>query len=101
VTAILSACGYAAAFGALQMTPIFISPGLPIVTEQTDPIKKEIGGLRKQQKDLEPGSPEFEAIEKQIKPKQKAIGDITNPRRGDIQRWQDGGLTGELSSRRY
>jgi MFS family permease len=97
VTAILSACGYAAAFGALQMTPIFISPGLPVVTEQTDPIKKEIGGLRKQQKDLDPGSPEYEAIEKQIKPKQKAIGDITNPRRGDIQRWQEiGGLTGRI-----
>jgi MFS family permease len=102
VTAILSACGYAAAFGALQMTPLFISPGLPDIVEQTKPIKAEIGALNKQlAKFEEEGTPEAKAhiaeLTKQIKAKQKAIADITNPRRGDIQRWQEiGGLTGRI-----
>ena len=34
VTALLSACAYAAAFGALQLTPLRIAPGLPELTEQ-------------------------------------------------------------------
>jgi MFS family permease len=102
VTAILSACGYAAAFGALQMTPLFISPGLPDITEQTNPIKAEIGKLKKQIEKLEEAptpetKPQIAELNKQIKGKQKAIADITNPRRGDIQRWQEiGGLVGRI-----
>ena len=34
VTALLSACAYAAAFGALQLTPLRIAPGLPELAEQ-------------------------------------------------------------------
>lgn len=34
VTALLSACGYAAAFGALQLTPLRVAPGLTELTEQ-------------------------------------------------------------------
>ena len=34
VTALLSACAYAAAFGALQLTPLRVAPGLPELTEQ-------------------------------------------------------------------
>jgi len=34
VTALLSACGYAAAFGALQLTPLRVAPGLPELAEQ-------------------------------------------------------------------
>jgi MFS family permease len=34
VTAMLSACAYAAAFGALQLTPLRVAPGLPELAEQ-------------------------------------------------------------------
>ena len=34
VSALLSACAYAAAFGALQLTPLRIAPGLPELSEQ-------------------------------------------------------------------
>ncbi len=39
VTTLLSACGYAAAFGALQLTPLQMTPGLPAI----EPVKKEHG----------------------------------------------------------
>jgi MFS family permease len=98
VTSILSACGYAAAFGALQMTPIFIAPGLPDIVEQTKPIQGEIATLNSKLKEL-PSDDKAQAAElqKQIRAKQKSIADIQNPRRGHIQRWQEiGGLTGRI-----
>ncbi|TAL05768.1 MAG: MFS transporter [Verrucomicrobia bacterium] len=42
VTALLSACAYAAAFGALQLTPLRIAPGLPELAEQ----RKALAPLR-------------------------------------------------------
>jgi len=39
VTALLSACAYGAAFGALQLTPLRIAPGLPDLAEQRKSIK--------------------------------------------------------------
>ncbi len=39
VTALLSACAYAAAFGALQLTPLRIAPGLPELKEQRTALK--------------------------------------------------------------
>jgi hypothetical protein len=44
VTALLSACAYAAAFGALQLTPLRIAPGLPELAEQ----QKALAPLRKE-----------------------------------------------------
>lgn len=48
VTALLSACGYAAAFGALQLTPLRVAPGLPELTTQRAalrPLQIEAGQL--------------------------------------------------------
>ncbi len=39
VSAALSACAYAAAFGALQLTPLRIAPGLPELAEQQKALK--------------------------------------------------------------
>jgi MFS family permease len=39
VTALLSACAYAAAFGALQLTPLNIAPGLPELADQRKALK--------------------------------------------------------------
>ena len=51
VTALLSACAYAAAFGALQLTPLRIAPGLPEFAEQRQalkPLNDEATELNKQ-----------------------------------------------------
>jgi MFS family permease len=51
VTALLSACAYAAAFGALQLTPLRIAPGLPELSEQRKalkPLRDEADQLNKQ-----------------------------------------------------
>jgi MFS family permease len=85
VTTILSACGYAAAFGALQLTPLQIAPGLPDLAAR----QAEIARLDKEAKTQE---------------ERKAVGELrrelsqdTKARRGDIQRWQEiGGLTGRI-----
>lgn len=48
VTALLSACAYAAAFGALQLTPLRVAPGLPELAEQRAalrPLQIEAGQL--------------------------------------------------------
>jgi MFS family permease len=39
VTALLSACAYAAAFGALQLTPLRVAPGLPELADQRTALK--------------------------------------------------------------
>lgn len=51
VTALLSACAYAAAFGALQLTPARVAPGLPELSEQRTalkPLREEAEQLNKQ-----------------------------------------------------
>src|ERR1700757_3449260 len=54
-TTILSACGYAAAFGAIQMTPLIIVGGLPDIAELTPPaVRAAEGKFRK----TAPGTPE-------------------------------------------
>ena len=39
VTALLSACAYGAAFGALQLTPLRVAPGMPELAEQRELLK--------------------------------------------------------------
>ena len=51
VTALLSACAYAAAFGALQLTPLRIAPGLPELAAQRTalkPLREEASRLNEQ-----------------------------------------------------
>jgi hypothetical protein len=66
VTALLSACAYAAAFGALQLTPLRIAPGLPELTEQRKqmkPLADEATALNQQ---LLQVRPDFELAIKQV-----------------------------------
>ncbi len=85
VTTILSACGYAAAFGALQLTPLQIAPGLPDLAER----QAEVAKAAKEAK-----SPEEKKAAGEMR---KELGQATKARRGDIQRWQElGGLTGRI-----
>ena len=52
VTALLSACAYAAAFGALQLTPLRVAPGVPELAEQRKELKQLQGEAQKLNKDL-------------------------------------------------
>jgi MFS family permease len=64
VTAALSACAYAAAFGALQLTPNQVVPGLGTVAEHRaalQPLQKEAQGLNKDFTDITPKVREQEA----------------------------------------
>ena len=66
VTALLSACAYAAAFGALQLTPLRIAPGLPELAEQRKglkPLQDEAKNLNQQ---LTAAMPAFEQATKEI-----------------------------------
>ena len=85
VTTVLSACAYAAAFGALQLTPLRISPGLPDLAAR----QAEINDSEK--------SATSAPLKKELGEKKKALAQDTKARRGDIQRWQEiGGLTGRI-----
>jgi MFS family permease len=66
VTALLSACAYAAAFGALQLTPLRIAPGLPELADQRKalkPLRDEATQLNAQ---LSAVMPQFREAEKSI-----------------------------------
>jgi MFS family permease len=66
VSALLSACAYAAAFGALQLTPLRIAPGLPELVEQRKalkPLRDEAAQLNSQ---LSAVMPEFRNAEKDV-----------------------------------
>jgi MFS family permease len=96
VTTLLSACGYAAAFGALQLTPSVMLPGLPEFAPKQQEINKESAAIARARESVEKGS----VAEKELIGRQKEVvkrqGEI-NRFRGDIQRWQElGGLMGRI-----
>lgn len=81
VTTVLSACGYAAAFGALQLTPPAIVQGVPTVAAQTVEFDEKIKAAPPAEK----------------KALGEAKGKMLQGYIGDIQRWQElGGLTGRI-----
>jgi MFS family permease len=101
VTTILSACGYAAAFGAIQMTPLQIAPGLPDMVQMIpEPVRDAQAKVRATPE----GTPEREAAVKSLgavrkahQAELKAADQALQARRGDIQRWQElGGLAGRI-----
>ena len=66
VSALLSACAYAAAFGALQLTPLRIAPGLPELAGQRaalKPLRDEAARLNEQ---LSVVMPAFREAEKNV-----------------------------------
>jgi MFS family permease len=105
VTTILSACAYAAAFGALQMTPLQIAPGLPDLAAKRREIeaeKKKIDEREKLLKDqsgegLMSGQGKVALARKELAAKEAELNQEVEARRGNIQRWQElGGLTGRI-----
>jgi MFS family permease len=93
VTTILSACGYAAAFGALQLTPAQIAPGLPDLAAKQD----VLAAYQSQLKKTPEGTPEHAALAAEAKKAQSELAQAAKARGGNIQRWQElGGLTGRI-----
>lgn len=96
VTTILSACGYAAAFGALQLTPLQMAPGLPAL----DPVKREHGPAVKaatEKLNKADSADAKAAAKKELNDAKRPIDQAVNAKRGNIQRWQElGGLTGRI-----
>lgn len=103
VTMILFACAYGAAFGAIQLVPTQVVPGLPELAEVQKPLpelRKRMAGLQAQLKALPPEAPERAGIQAALRKTQGEIKAITDQVRGkgnDVQLWQElGGLTGRV-----
>jgi MFS family permease len=101
VTTTLAACGYAAAFGAIQMTPLFIAPGLPDLAPRTAAAKKALDAAEQRAEAAADGTREQqqEAANqlKTARQAQREAAQAARARTGNIQRWQElGGLTGRI-----
>ena len=103
VTALLSACAYGIAFGALQLTPLRVAPGLPELREQSKalaPLRKEAAALNMAFDQAAPGSEEQKEIRAQLRalkekqdPFDREIKEVGN----GVQFYQEmGGLTGRI-----
>ncbi|MCS6853047.1 MAG: MFS transporter [Gemmataceae bacterium] len=100
VTTLLSACGYAAAFGAIQMTPLQIASGLPDIAAQTAEAEKAVRRaeikLRSAVDAADRSAAEAELMA--ARQAQAAAAQALKARRGNIQRWQElGGLAGRIT----
>ena len=103
VTAILSACAYGIAFGALQVTVARVTPGLPELKPQAvalAPLRKEAESLNKQLNAFPATDPARKELAGQIKEnfiKQKPINDVVKEMSDKVQfRQEMGGLVGRI-----
>jgi MFS family permease len=103
VTAILSACAYGIAFGALQVTVARVTPGLPELRKEAAalaPLRKEAEALNTKLNALAANDPARKDLIAQIKAnfvKQKPINDVVKEMSDKVQfRQEMGGLTGRI-----
>lgn len=103
VTAILSACAYGIAFGALQVTVARVTPGLPELKEQAKqlaPLRKEAEALNTQLNALSKDDPGRKDMVTKIKEnfgKQKPLNDKVKEMADKVQFHQEmGGLFGRI-----
>ncbi len=103
VTAILSACAYGIAFGALQVTVARVTPGLPELKTQSialAPLRKEGEELNKQLNALAPTDPTRKDVIGKIKEnfgKQKPLIEEVKKMSDKVQGYQEtGGLVGRI-----
>jgi len=104
VTAGVSACAYGVAFGALQLTPGRIAPGLPNLAEERKSLSPLVGEARQLNAKFDatqPGTPERKAALEPIKAnaaKQKPIMDKVKSVGNATQFYQEmGGLAGRIA----
>src|ERR1051325_7705932 len=103
VTAILSACAYGIAFGALQVTVARVTPGLPELKPQAAqlaPLRKQAEALNRQFNALPADDPARKDLLGPIKEnfvKQKPINDVVKEMSDKVQfRQEIGGLLGRV-----
>lgn len=97
VTTLLSACGYAAAFGALQLGPLVMAPGLPAVEQVKREAPERVKAATAKVKGTAEGTVERAEAEKELTAAKGAVRDTINEKKGNMQRWQEiGGLTGRI-----
>jgi MFS family permease len=103
VTSLLFACAYGAAFGAIQLTPTQIVPGLPQLAEhqsKVDSLRPQIGKLTAQLKAMPkdaPNRPQLAADLKKAQGELKLTTDIVKQAGNRVQFYQEiGGLTGRI-----
>jgi len=103
VTAVLSACAYGIAFGALQVTVARVTPGLPELKPQAAelaPLRKQAEALNRQLNALPANDPARKDMLAQIKEnfvKQKPINDVVKEMSDKVQfRQEIGGLLGRI-----
>ena len=103
VTAMLSACAYGIAFGALQLTPLRIAPGLPELAEQSKALgqlKKEAAALTKSLGETQADSADRKLISEKlsdIKKKQDPLNKQVKEVGNTVQFYQEiGGLIGRI-----
>ncbi len=106
VTAVLSACAYGIAFGALQVTVARVTPGLPELKEQAKalaPLRKEAEALNtqlNQVRETAAGSPQDKELLTKIRAnfvKQKPLNEEVKKKADQVQFYQEmGGLAGRI-----
>ncbi len=97
VTTLLSACGYAAAFGALQLTPLQMTPGLPAIEQVKRDAPEKVKAAAAKVKGTKEGTDERKGAEKELTEAKDSVRHAIDAKRADIQRWQElGGLTGRI-----
>jgi MFS family permease len=103
VTAVLSACAYGIAFGALQVTVARVTPGLPELKEQAGqlaPLRAKGEALNRQLNALSPDDPGRKELLGQIKAnfvEQKPINEVVKKKTDQVQfRQEMGGLLGRV-----
>lgn len=97
VTTLISACGYAAAFGALQLGPLVMAAGLPDVEQVRKGTPENVKAATAAVKSTKPGTPEHVEAEKKLAAAKSAVPRTINEKRGRMQRWQEiGGLVGRI-----
>jgi MFS family permease len=99
----LSACAYAGAFGALQLTPAQVVPGLPELAENQqhlEPLRKEAAKLNASLLGTAPDSPERKDLVKQIVANRKQQEPYDRPiaQAGNYAQFlqETGGLAGRI-----
>jgi MFS family permease len=104
VSAGLSACAYGVAFGALQLTPLRIAPGLPDLAEQTKqlaPLRKAATELIKEFDQTEPGTSERKELVAKLKEnraQQEPFDKVVKEMGNTVQLYQElGGLLGRIA----
>jgi MFS family permease len=97
VTTLLSACGYAAAFGALQLTPSVMVPGLPVIAEARKEAPDLVKAATAKVKDTAAGTDARAEAEDELRQAKAHVPNTIDKTRGNIQLSQElGGLTGRI-----